>query len=602
MDRRNRTSRSDAVLGLHALAATARQIILQWALLLLVIGAPVWGAFSWHAYTAATTEDTRYFLSKWTEAWIWADGLHQPSRPIVYVENGKGSTISADQLRNWEPLIALRDEVRVRVEPSVKWAGFVAATVMAAVYILLWFFGRRLRGDQFLRGARVVSPSRLRRLLRRSGPLSLLSIGTIRLRRESECQHVILEGTTGTGKSVAFGQLLDSVDRAWAAIVYDTKADHLVRTFQPEHDVVLNPLDKRCPAWTLWDEILIPTDAWRVAKSMVASHGHGDQYWVEAARQLLVDILLSVADDCKTNGELFRLCAVAETSELTTLLHGTSSGRIFVDPAGERMRESIRNTLVTSVRGLQLLDPNARPGGFSITQWVREAVTCKGTSPRAFLLSPPDHAPAIMPIIAVWIEAAAAAILALGPSRTRRILFAIDELPTLPVLEYVVRLAAEGRGYGASVVMAVQSFAQLRQRYGADGADALAALFSTHVLFRAADSESAERVSKILGESEHDVARQSENAGTGRSLSVGSDRQSHRVVTATEMLQLPNLEAYLRVAGDFPLCRLRLTPTDTDAKTVAYVPRDPATLIHRPVPLRTPVPPATTIIDQTGPL
>lgn len=602
MERRNRTTRSDAALGLHAFVAKLRQFILQWMLLIGLVGAPVWAAYSWHAYLAETTEDTRYYLGRWLDAWVWDGGLHQPRRPIPYIYKGVTLIPDAEGLRNWEPLVSLRDKVWEQVEPSLKWADVAAVAAMLAAYLLTRLIGRRLRSDQHLRGARIVSPSRLGRMLRRSGPVSLLRIGPICLKEDSECQHVALIGTTGTGKSVAFGELLDGVGRAWPAMVYDTKGEFLAQTYDAACDIILNPLDARCPAWTPWDEVLTPTDAWRVAKSMVASQGSGDQFWVEAARQLFVDILLSVDASHQSNGELYRLCAVAETEELEKLLRGTPSGRVFADSAADKMRESIRNTLITSVRCLQLLDPDARPGNFSVTKWVHEAVAKKGAAPRAFLLSPPEHAPAIEPIIGVWIEAAAAAILALGPSSTRRMLFAIDELPTLPVLEYFVRLAAEGRGYGASLIVAVQSHAQLRQRYGADGSNALAALFSTHVLFRAADRESAERASKLIGDSEHDTARQSENSGSRGSLSVGSERQPYWEVMATEMTQLPNLQCYVKVPGDFPVCTLRLKPAETRAKISASVPRDPNTIIHRarvPSPAAAPVAP---LADEMGPL
>jgi type IV secretory pathway TraG/TraD family ATPase VirD4 len=604
VERRNRTSRSDAALGLHALGAKLRQFILQWMLLISLVGAPVWVAYSWHAYVAETTEETRYYLGRWLDAWVWADGLHQPRRPIPYIDKGVTLTLDADSLRNWEPMLSLRDQVWVHVEPSLKSAGVVAVAAMIAAYLLMMYVGRRLRSDQHLRGARIVSPSRLGRMLRRNGPVSLLRIGPVSLKQDSECQHIALIGTTGTGKSVAFGELLDGVGRAWPAVVYDTKGEFLAQTYDAAHDVILNPLDVRCPAWTPWDEVLVPTDAWRVAKSMVASQGSGDQFWIEAARQLFVDILLSVDASQQSNGELYRLCAVAETTELETLLRGTPSGRVFGDPAADKMRESIRNTLITSVRCLQLLDPHTRPGNFSVAKWVHAAVVSKGAAPRAFVLSPPELAPAIEPIIGTWVEAAAAAILALGPSSARRILFAIDELPTLPVLTYFARLAAEGRGYGASLIVAVQSHAQLRQRYGADGADALAALFSTRVLFRAADSESAERASRLIGDSDRDIARQSENSGESNNLSVSSDDQSHRVVTETGMGLLPNLKCYLLVPGDFPVCTLRLKPTEALVKAPAYVPRDPHTLIHRPTSQQTPpVPsPGVPFTDEMGPL
>ena len=118
MERRNRTSRSDASLGLHALVAKLRQFIFQWMLLIGLVGAPVWVAYSWHAYLAETTEDTRYSLGRWLDAWVWADGLHQPRRPIPYIYEGITYTPDADSLRNSQPLLSLETRCGYRSNPA----------------------------------------------------------------------------------------------------------------------------------------------------------------------------------------------------------------------------------------------------------------------------------------------------------------------------------------------------------------------------------------------------------------------------------------------------------------------------------------------------
>jgi hypothetical protein len=563
----------------------------------------IWSWLSWGFYMGHTSEDERYTLGKWLEAAAWVDGLSWTSKPISYVVDGKTFRVSAERLRNWDQALALRDEIWARVKPGITSDGGASLVLVLLVRAGLTSIGRRIRVDRFLRGGRLVPARELRRLIRRAGPRSILKIAGVRIGRDSECQHIQILGTTGVGKSVAFQQLINSAASCWASVIYDTKGEFLANGYDPERDVVLNALDARCPAWTPWDECLTPTDIYRVAKSLVAGQGPNDSYWIESARQLLADLLLSVPMLLRSNAELYRLCTTAKTAELSNLLAGTPSGRLFADDAADRMRESVRNTLATSVRGLQLLKPDAVAGhGFSITRWVRDAVDSSGPKPRVFLVCPPDHAPAAAPIIAAWIEAAAAAILGLGPSRTRRVLFAIDELPTLPALDYLKRLAAEGRGYGASIIVAAQSHAQLRERYGADAADSLTALFSTHLLFRAADSESADRASKLIGDADLDVARETESTAGRDSLSVSSERQSRRLVTPTELLQLPNLQCFIRVAGDFPVARLRLTPPNTMAGTASFVPRDPATLIHRPA--QTPhIPPMRAqASDDQGPL
>lgn len=601
MTRPNRTSRTDAGLGISATIAAIRYALINGALLLVFVWLPAFGFFARSHVLAQTSPTERHVIQKWAEAAAWA-GIDVPNRPIQYGIEGSPALATAGAFAKAPRVLAIRDAVWNRVKKKLALFAVLALGITLCVRQLFVVFGGGIRGDAFLRGGWIATPRQLRRLIRGAGPLSPLQVGTIRLSQATECQHILLDGTTGTGKTVALDQLLSGVGREWRAVIYDTKGEFLSRTFA-DGDVILNPIDERCPAWTPWNEILHSTDAARIAKALIASQSPQDSYWIDASRALLADLLLSVPEDRRTNAELYRLCAIASTDELKQLLAGTLSARLFDDPGSERMRESVRNTLLTSVRGLQLLQPDARAGeGFSITHWVRAAVEQEGQTGRVFLFCPPDHAPAIGPVIAVWIESAAAAVLGLGPSRSRRILFAIDELPTLPVLEYLQRLAAEGRGYGVCLIAAIQSRAQLKQRYGNDGADALTALFSTRLVFRAADKDSAEHASQLLGEEEVDVARETEGAAARSNHSVSADQRMRRLVTTTEILLLPNLQCYLHVPGEFPIARLTLKPSDVADVVSAFVPRDPATLIHRPRPAAPRAPTPALSFEDEGPI
>jgi hypothetical protein len=601
MSRPNRTSRSDSVLGLTAAIATVRHALITWSLLLALVWLPAFCLLAWLHVRVQTTADDREVITTWAIASAWADGLSLPDHVVHYVLDSVPYQVDAGTFAHAPQVLAIRDTTWTRMAPRLWVIGLLAFAITLCIRVALGQVGGMIRRDAFLRGGWVGTPRELRRLLRRAGPLSLLQIGSIRLLRESECQHVLIEGTPGTGKSVALDQLLAGVGRAWPIVMYDTKGEFIARTFA-DGDVILNPLDRRCPVWTPWDEILVPSDAARIAKALVGAQGPNDGFWIDAARGLLADVLVSIPPDRRTNAELCRTLTLANTEELQALLTGTPSGRLFGDAGAERMRESVRNTLLSSVRGLQLLQPDARAGeGFSMTAWVRAATQHAGTAARVYLFCPPDHAPAIAPIIAAWIESAAAAILGLGPSRTRRVLFAIDELPTLPPLEYLQRLAAEGRGYGACVIAATQSQAQLRQRYGDHGAAAFCAQFSTRVIFRTADADSAEQASRVLGEEELDIANETEGAASRTNHSVSGDLKTRRLVTPTEVLQLANLRCFVRVPGPFPIVELALKPRRVPDVAPTYQPRDPVTWLHRPVtaaPKREPC----TVVDDGGPI
>ena len=78
-----------------------------------------------------------------------------------------------------------------------------------------------------------------------------------RVPRDREAMHFLIVGDSGTGKSAAIRQILSQIwERGEAAIVYDPAMEYLPQFYnEARGDVVLNPLDARCPFWTPGDEV-----------------------------------------------------------------------------------------------------------------------------------------------------------------------------------------------------------------------------------------------------------------------------------------------------------------------------------------------------------
>ena len=87
--------------------------------------------------------------------------------------------------------------------------------------------------------------------------------------------HVLIVGDSGTGKSAAIRQVLAQIaDRGETAIVYDPALEYLPQFYSESRgDVVLNPLDARCPFWTPGDEVPHEAEALTVAASSVPGSG-----------------------------------------------------------------------------------------------------------------------------------------------------------------------------------------------------------------------------------------------------------------------------------------------------------------------------------------
>lgn len=572
MLRPNRTSQSDAVVGARSAWAN---LVSQAKLMLILVGvvAPLAGAVAEYIHVARHTQPAeRELAAAWSQATLerygppgWVDGQ------IAFDYRQQHYVWPVTEVAQHPQVLAARDKVVAITADGWRTSFGIGLLVAGGLLVWLQRRGQSLREDNYLRGGWIVTAKQLRKLIRKQGKVSVLAIGPLPLGQPQETQHLLIEGTTGAGKTVAMRQLLEGVGRTWPALIYDTKGDFLAETYREDLDTILNPKDARAPSWTPWNEIESPSDAELVAKAWVPQPSHGNDYWAEAARQLFAAILQATPPEKRTNRELWRLISETKPEELCALLPGTSAHRLFVGEAAERMREGVCNTLITAVRGLQELDPDAKAGdGFSVTRWVRNAWTQSGDKGRLFLLCPPKHAPAILPILAVWLEVAAATMLDLTPDPKRRVLFAVDELPSLPKLDYLVMLAEQGRSFGASIVASVQSQAQLEQKYSKPGAMAFRGLFTTRVIFRAADPDSAELASRLLGEEDVDVSRESEGHGK-RGHNLGSETRTRRLVTPTELLHLPNLTCYLRTA-QFPITQIDLEPVSRPRQVPHLVP------------------------------
>src|SRR5439155_8182440 len=111
---------------------------------------------------------------------------------------------------------------------------------------------RRPRSARHIRGADVVPSRRLTREIARDGVV----IGDMPTPRRQEPQHFLISGQPGTGKSTAIRSILRQIERRGElAVVLDPECEYVPEFYHPERgDLILNPLDLRCPSWSPWWE------------------------------------------------------------------------------------------------------------------------------------------------------------------------------------------------------------------------------------------------------------------------------------------------------------------------------------------------------------
>jgi type IV secretory pathway TraG/TraD family ATPase VirD4 len=253
------------------------------------------------------------------------------------------------------------------------------------------------------------------------------------------------------------------------------------------------------------------------------------------------------------------MLASAKIGELKQLCVGTPAARYF-EEGGERMLASILGTLAPTIGHLRLIS-SMKGEAFSIRQWIR------GGSGSLWLPYMENQVAALRGLIAGWINIAITETQSLEPSFERRIWFHADELDALGRIEGLKDAQARLRKFGGCVAIGFQSFAQVKQIYG-DTAQTIIENCGNLLLLRAGGSEkggTAKLASELIGgrEIERDDVSRTRSRGrfTTRSMSMQTKRSVEDVVLASEIMQLPNLEGFVKRATRRDWVRVRFPQT-----------------------------------------
>ena len=122
---------------------------------------------------------------------------------------------------------------------------------LTALMACIWYLKRR--GQKAQESIDVIGQDRvdcqtLAKALKREGEESDLTLAGVPLVKNSETQHILLLGTTGTGKSVCMQELMDQVrSKKQRAIVYDIDGIFVPHYYRPQQDILLNPFGYQMP-------------------------------------------------------------------------------------------------------------------------------------------------------------------------------------------------------------------------------------------------------------------------------------------------------------------------------------------------------------------
>lgn len=413
-----------------------------------------------------------------------------------------------------------------------------------------------------------------------------LCIGPVPVPRRIETRHFAFLGTTGSGKTTALRQMLDGIERRGeAALVYDTSGEFIAHYYsRARGDIILNPFDARCAFWTPFDEISHPADADRIARQLVSeTSSQDDDVWLETSRILVANIIRSLWAEKNCSLEaLLEALQVKDKEQLKEWLGHTSSARTFANDA-DRATGSVLFMLAKAANLIQFLKvEDEGEDRFAFRDFIAKLDECEGAKPWIFVPRKEDYFEASKPLMACWLECAASAVLGLSPSPDRRIWFVLDELADLPRVENLARLLPEGRKFGAAIVLTFQALGQMRNRYGANIAEAMLACCNTKLFLQTVDQETRKWASETIGQCEVELRVATDTLSIGSEVprtTIATQRQFRPAVLESELRLSPH-QGYLLLPDGLPVARIGLTADHItrrgEPRQPGYVPGDPA--------------------------
>ena len=437
-------------------------------------------------------------------------------------------------------------------------------------------YGRRLRGPL------MVEPKDYNRTVLGDG-IGIKVDGLkemLRIPAKAESQHIQIIGDSGAGKTTIIFQILRQIQgRRDSAIVYDPACEFIQRFYDKgRSDIILNPLDARCPYWGPAEELRRRSEAKTIAESLFQpTQDRKGEFFIETPQKIFAHLLtFGPSPQDLVNW-------MSNADEIDRRVQGTEMAYMIAKGA-QQQRNGVLASLGLVADSLRLLPtPSEGNGAWNATDWATER---KGW---IFITSQPAERAALRPLHSLWIDLLVMRLLNEPKPEQRRVWFVLDELASLQRLPQLHTAIVEARKSKNPLVLGFQGKAQLEYIYG-HLSEVMLSQPATNIWLKTKEPKAGQWVSEFIGKVEVERMRETHFDGSRAGRNFSLDRQEEPLVMESEISGLEDLHAYMKFQNwvtrfSFPYLDVPSTQTQFEVRELPgeKLNFDPKTLRKRAV-------------------
>lgn len=460
------------------------------------------------------------------------------------------------------------------------WVGFLSATIAIIGLIGLFNFrGKKLAKEKFIRGGKIVSKRKLKKLIAKANLLEFSKLENISLGnffrksyhianipfpKDAEFLHTIILGSTGTGKTSAILDLIDQIRKNGdRAIIYDKMGSYTATYYDPQKDIILNPLDARSKSWSFFREIRRESDYDYIASAFIPEKKDSSgPFWTDSARRVFAVFAKKLKEEKGevTNKEFGDVLLKSNYKLLAHYLAGTEASSL-ISAESEKTSLSILAILAAYISSIKYLHDDPQEN-FSIRNWIES--DSGDQNGFLFISSKGDQHESLKPLISTWLDIAVKSLLSVEQNQPngqdpRRIWIILDEVGSLQALPSLLDGLAQSRQFGGAFIVSLHSISQLKAIYGRDTTDTITSLCRNKLFFAGADDETSDFCSQNLGHQEVEEVKEGISYGVSEirdGVNLNTHKSIKRLVIASQIMFMKKLQAYIKFAGDFPISKI----------------------------------------------